>query len=142
MHVANMVGLTTPILLESIGEGTITIGNHSGVSSVVISARSRVQIGKFVKLGGNVRIYDHDYHSLNAKVRRDPARDGKECRTAPVIIGDDVFIGTNSIVLKGVTIGERSVVGAGSVVVCDVPSDEIWAGNPAKFIKATGEKCE
>jgi acetyltransferase-like isoleucine patch superfamily enzyme len=53
----------------------------------------------------------------------------------PIVIGDDVFIGANSIVLKGVNIGDRSIIGAGSVVSKNIPADEIWAGNPIKFIK-------
>ena len=52
-----------------------------------------------------------------------------------ITIEDDVLIGTRSIILKGVTIGARSIVGSGSVVTKSIPSDEIWAGNPAKFIK-------
>ena len=50
-------------------------------------------------------------------------------------IGEDVFIGAHSIILKGVTIGARSIVGAGSVVTKDIPADEVWAGNPAKCIR-------
>lgn len=50
-------------------------------------------------------------------------------------IKDNAFIGAHSIILKGVTIGEKSIIGAGSVVARDVPDGEIWAGNPAKFIK-------
>ena len=57
----------------------------------------------------------------------------KKC--APVVIEDNVFIGARCIILKGVTIGENSVVGAGSVVTKSIPANEIWAGNPAKFIR-------
>lgn len=56
-------------------------------------------------------------------------------KTKPVIIKDGAFIGTDCIILKGVTIGEKSVIGAGSVVTKSVPDGEIWAGNPAKFIR-------
>ncbi|MNL65825.1 2,3,4,5-tetrahydropyridine-2,6-dicarboxylate N-acetyltransferase [compost metagenome] len=55
----------------------------------------------------------------------------------PIIIEQDVFIGANSIILKGVTIGARSIIGAGSIVTKNVPADEIWGGNPAKFIRKT-----
>ena len=99
-------------------------------------ARRRVTIGNHVKLGGNVRIYDHDYHSLDYLDRRDGAKDQPNCRSKPIVIGDDVFIGTSAIVMKGVTIGDRAIIGAGSVVTKDVPADEIWGGNPARRLKA------
>ncbi|WP_262710533.1 acyltransferase [Dinghuibacter silviterrae] len=55
--------------------------------------------------------------------------------SAPVKIGDNVFIGMDSIILKGVTIGSNVVVAAGSVVARDIPDNQIWGGNPAKFIR-------
>lgn len=132
---SNRVGLTNPVILETWGNGEIEIGDSSGGSSVVISSRSKVSIGKHVLLGGNVRIYDHDFHSLDSDVRQTSA-DQDQVRTKPVCIGDDVLIGVNSIILKGVHIGGRAIIGAGSVVTCDVPADEIWAGNPAKRLKS------
>jgi acetyltransferase-like isoleucine patch superfamily enzyme len=131
---ANMVGLTGPVQLQSIGEGRIEIGDESGASSVVISARTLVRIGCRVKLGGNVRIYDHDYHALEADLRRG-RQDGQQVRSKPVRIGDDVFVGVNAIILKGAVIGDRAVIGAGAVVAGTVPADEIWAGNPARAVK-------
>lgn len=59
----------------------------------------------------------------------------KNINAAPIMIKDGAFIGTRSIILKGVTIGERSIVEAGSVVTKSIPHDEVWAGNPAQFIK-------
>ena len=91
-------------------------------------------MGRNVQIGGNVRIFDHDYHALDPEVRRS-GEDYWNVKTRPVVIGDDVFVGTNSIILKGVIIGDRSIVGAGSVVSCNIPADEIWAGNPARFVK-------
>lgn len=55
--------------------------------------------------------------------------------SSPIIIKNGAWIGAHSIILKGVTIGERSVVGAGSVVTKSIPDDQLWAGNPARFIK-------
>ena len=55
--------------------------------------------------------------------------------TAPICIGEDVFIGANSTILKGVTIGDRSIVASGSVVTKSIPSDQLWGGNPAKKIR-------
>ena len=59
-------------------------------------------------------------------------------KSSPVTIGDDVFIGAHSTILKGVTIGDRAIIGACSVVTKNVPDDEIWAGNPARFIRKMG----
>ena len=61
--------------------------------------------------------------------------DVKMALTAPVRIENDAFIGTRCIICKGVTIGEKSIIAAGSVVVKDVPAGEMWGGNPAKYIK-------
>lgn len=135
-HRSNRVGLTNPVLLETLGEGEIEIGRDTGGSAIVISSRTRVKIGAHVKMGGNVRIFDHDYHSLEVGIRR-TADDAKHVKTKPVVIGDDVFIGTNAIILKGITIGDAAIVAAGSVVSRDIPAREIWGGNPANFISST-----
>ena len=64
------------------------------------------------------------------------SKDDQKCKVkSPVIIEDNVFIGARSIILKGVTIGRNSIVGAGSVVTKSIPSNQIWGGNPAKFIR-------
>ncbi len=128
---SNLVGLTNPAVFQCLGNGEILIGRSTGMSSVVLSARERIRIGNHVKLGGNVRIYDHDFHALDPLARRDPRTDAGQVRSQPVTIGDDVFVGANAIILKGVTIADRAIVRAGSVVACDVPADEIWGGNPA-----------
>jgi acetyltransferase-like isoleucine patch superfamily enzyme len=131
---SNLVGLTNPAVFQCLDEGIITIGNNSGLSSPVLSSRSSITIGDDVKIGGNVRIFDHDYHSLDFE-KRQRKEDGLFVKTRPVKIGNDVFIGTNAMVLKGVTVGDRAIIGAGAVVCCDVPADEIWAGNPAVRIR-------
>ena len=110
----------------------IIIGEHCGFNGVLLYAAQRIEIGRHVKVGGGTRIFDSDFHSLNFIERRNT---DKGTKTAPVVIGDDVFIGTNCIICKGVTIGARSIIAAGSVVVKSIPSDEIWGGNPAKFIR-------
>lgn len=132
---SNLVGLTGPTILDVRHGGRIIVGSYSGCSSVVISSKTRVEIGNQVKIGGNVRIFDHDFHSLEADVRRGPD-DLRYIRTAEVVIGDDVFIGTNAIILKGSHIGPRSIVAAGSVVFgLDVPPDSLVKGNPAQILK-------
>ena len=82
-------------------------------------------------LGADVKIWDTDFHPVNYNDRmRNLAGAAR-----PVHIKEGVFVGACSIVLKGVTIGEHSVIGAGSVVTHDIPPNEVWAGNPAVFVR-------
>lgn len=133
---SNLVGINNRASFQIIG-GRIQIGKNCGFTSTVISSREFITIGDHVKIGGNVRIFDHDYHSLNYLNRRNSNLDGADVRTSPIIIEDDVFIGTNSIILKGVNVGARSIIGAGSVVsIKNIPPDSLVVGNPAKIIKS------
>lgn len=119
------------------GNGSINIGKSCGISNVSICSMEKVTIEDHVMLGAGVKIYDTDFHSLDYKIRRNIDTDNDR-RSREVLIESDAFVGAGTTILKGVTIGKRSVVGAGSVVREDVPDDEIWAGNPAVFIK----KCK
>ncbi|WP_209402387.1 acyltransferase [Pseudozobellia sp. WGM2] len=110
------------------------IGEQVGMSQSALICHQSITIGNHVKIGGGVKIYDTDFHSLDPKIRASK-EDLKHKVKAPVVIKDHAFIGAFSIILKGVTIGENSVVGAGSVVTKSIPDNQIWAGNPAKFIK-------
>ena len=87
-------------------------------------------------LGVNCVISDTDFHSISYLIRRNPVEDKYAHKSLPVVIEDDVWLGMNVTVLKGVTIGSGSVVAAGSVVVKDIPPHSLAAGNPAKVIKA------
>ena len=131
----NVVGLLNPTILCANPGGKIEIGSCSGFSSVVINSSDNVRIGSYVNVGGNVRIFDNDFHPVEWNFRRPPEQ-GNKTRSKPVLIDDDVFIGTNAIILKGSHIGARSVVAAGSVVFgLDVPPDSIVKGNPARVVK-------
>lgn len=110
------------------------IGNHLGMSNSTIYSRRRIVIGDYVLIGGGTRIYDTDFHSIDHRIRCS-TDDKKSSACAPVEIGNHVFIGAGSTILKGCSIGDRAVIGANSVVTKNVPPDEIWAGNPAVFIK-------
>lgn len=112
----------------------LTIGDNVGMSQAALICHKSITIGNNVKIGGGVCIYDTDFHSLDPVIRRS-SEDLKNRAEKPVVIGNDVFIGAKSIILKGVTIGENSVIGAGSVVTKSVPANQIWAGNPARFIR-------
>ena len=116
-------------------EGTLTIKDNVGISASAIICNHQITIGNNVVIGGNIVIYDTDFHSLDASQRNEPGQDRVNARWAPVTIGDNVFIGAHSTILKGVTIGNNAIVGACSVVSKSIPENEIWAGNPAVFIK-------
>ena len=78
---------------------------------------------------------DTDFHSLDPMQRKSPDTDRAGAGTAPIIIRENAFIGAASIILKGTVIGRNSVIGAGSVVTGNVPDGQLWAGNPARFIR-------
>lgn len=112
----------------------LTIGDNVGISQAALVCHQSITVGNNVKIGGGVKIYDTDFHSLDPVIRASHA-DLEHKVKAAVVVKDNAFIGAYSIVLKGVTIGENSVIGAGSVVAKSVPDNQIWAGNPAKFIR-------
>ena len=114
--------------------GQLKIGANVGISNSTIFCCRKIIIGDNVKIGGGCRIWDSDFHSLNSQARREKD-ERQEAVKNPITIGEDVLIGGSSIILKGVTIGRGSIIGAGSVVASSIPPFEIWAGNPAKFIK-------
>lgn len=132
---SNLVGITQPTTLQTLDNGRISIGTHTGMSGTVISSRTAIVIGSYVKIGGNVRIFDHDFHSLNHEHRRSPTRDALHTRSKPISIGNDVFIGANAVILKGTQIGDRSIIGAGCVAAgLNIPPDSRVTGNPATII--------
>jgi acetyltransferase-like isoleucine patch superfamily enzyme len=130
----NPMGFNNRCIISVDNNAELKIGNNVGISQTAIVCQTNISIGNKVKIGGGTCIYDTDFHSLDPKMRNSK-EDFKFRNTSAVTIGKNVFIGARSIVLKGVEIGENSIIGAGSVVTKSVPSNQIWAGNPAKFIK-------
>lgn len=112
---------------------SLKIGNNVGMSSTRMWVHDSVTIGDNVKIGACVLITDTDAHPLDYLARR-TSNDGT--KSAPIVIEDDVWVGAHSIILKGVTIGARSIIGAGSVVTKSIPADCVAAGNPCKVIKS------
>lgn len=121
------------IVLEN--DATIYIGNNVGISCCCIRIYDSLIIKDRVKIGGDCIILDSDAHSLNYIERRNEKTDRPNAFKKGITIEEDVLIGTRCIILKGITIGARSIIGSGSVVTRNIPPDEIWAGNPAKFIR-------
>ena len=129
----NVIGGDTRTNLVTVGKGKILIGSGTGISNSTLVAQTEIVIEENVKIGGSVKIYDTDFHSLKYSNRM--SEPDPDIKTARVVIKKGAFIGAHSIILKGVTIGEHSVIGAGSVVARNIPNGEIWAGNPVKMIR-------
>ncbi|QKD13837.1 acyltransferase [Mesorhizobium sp. NZP2077] len=109
------------------GKGKLAIGSRSFINSgVMIDAALRVSIGKNCLIGDCVVIQDSNYHEID---------EGSGVKTKAVLIGDNVWIGRNSIILPGVELGDHSVIGAGSVVTKSVPARSLVAGNPARILR-------
>lgn len=131
----NMIGRQQPCFFIVGKNGNLTIKNNVGISATAIVCWNEILIEDGVRIGGGTVIYDTDFHSLDYQERTAKPEITSTIKTAPVHIKENVFIGANSTILRGVEIGERSIVGACSVVTKSIPPDEIWAGNPAKFIR-------
>lgn len=134
----NPIG-NSPCVFVASNNGKIQIGDNVGLSSVTIYSSLSIKIEENVMIGAGVSIYDTDFHSLKF-TERNSENDLITAKKAPIVIKKNVFIGAKSIVLKGVTIGENSIIGAGSVVTRNVPANQIWAGNPARYIKNLTEE--
>jgi acetyltransferase-like isoleucine patch superfamily enzyme len=113
--------------------GRLELGDGVGLSNSTIVCMEAVSIEDEALVGGGCRIYDTDFHSLDSEERRRPGNPG--ARTAAVAVRRRAFVGGHSILLKGTVVGEGSVVGAGSVVRGVVPARQVWAGNPARFVR-------
>ena len=135
----NTLGVTRGCQIQIDENASLTVGNYCGLSDCSIWAQSGVEIGNYVTIGAGVIINDSNNHCLDYIERRaergNRNRAGLNIVRKKIKIEDDVFIGAMSYIGKGVTIGARSIIAAGSVVVSNVPPDEVWGGNPAKRIK-------
>ena len=118
----------------------LIIGKNVGMSSVAIVCSKKIVFGDNVRVGGNTVFYDTDFHSLKYNDRISIPENKDHIKVKPIYIGNNVFIGGHSLILKGSTIGQNSIIGAGSVVAGNIPTNEIWAGNPARFLKKIDEK--
>ncbi|MFF5013624.1 DapH/DapD/GlmU-related protein [Streptomyces sp. NPDC001165] len=128
------LGVARPVILRTLRQGaTIRIGPDTGLSGATVCAATGVDIGARVLVGADVLIADTDFHPVDLCPRRRAPESG--ARSDSVHIGDDVFLGARTIVLKGVTIGDGTVVGAGSVVSSPLPDHVVAAGNPCRVLR-------
>ncbi|HEY4155058.1 MAG TPA: acyltransferase [Puia sp.] len=125
-HTDNLIGINHPCIITVSNAGTeLRIGENSGFSGTAIGAFAGITIGSNVKCGANTLITDSDWHP----------EDPRSGRPSPIFIGDNVWLGVNCVVLKGVRIGDNAVIGANSVVSRDIPPNSVAAGNPCKVIR-------
>jgi acetyltransferase-like isoleucine patch superfamily enzyme len=130
---SNPLAPNHPVVLATWQQGAhLEIGANFAMTGGTICAAERIIIGNNVAVGANTTIADTDFHTLDPIQRRLESTGGD---TAATVIGDDVFVGMNCLILKGVRVGKGSVIGAGSVVAADVPPHVIAVGNPAKVIR-------
>lgn len=108
----------------------IRIGDHSFINGTRFGCHDEIAIGPYAILG-DARILDTDFHSIEIDRWSENAR----VLHSPIRIGRNVWIGGGTIILKGICIGDNSVIGMGSVVTANVPANSVAAGNPAKVVK-------
>lgn len=132
--------------------GEVSIGNNCQIGEATFICRTRIDVGDDVTMAWGITLYDHDSHSTNWEYRK---HDNEQCykdyittgnniankdwthvKSAPIRIEDKVWIGMDVLILKGVTIGEGSVVAARSVVTKSIPPYSLVAGNPARVVKS------
>lgn len=135
----------TKIVFERAG-AVVYVGDRTYIGSGIISVAESLIIGNDVMFAWGVTVTDHNSHSVIFSERSSDVANwlvGKKnwssVHCAPVRVCDKAWIGFNSVILKGVTVGEGAVIGAGSVVTKDVPPWTIVAGNPARVIREIPE---
>lgn len=130
IHIGNEVAIwsvfdRTKLLVHP--KGKLTVGNKTRINGVHISVKDEVKIGHHVRIGPYTLIMDSDFHDIYERE--------KEGKKGTVEIGNHVWIASKVTILKGVKIGEGSMIAAGSVVTKDIPSYSLAAGVPARVIK-------
>jgi len=122
-------GRMNPVEIVAWQGSRLTIGSGTFLNyGVSLSAHREVRIGRDCLIGNYVTIMDNDYHDLKYRDRPGPS--------SPILIGDRVWIGIRSVVLRGVQIGDGSVIGAGSVVTSNIPPNSLAVGVPARVIRS------
>jgi|WetSurMetagenome_2_1015567.scaffolds.fasta_scaffold01840_8 acetyltransferase-like isoleucine patch superfamily enzyme len=129
---SNLAGLYKNTTMVVCSDAELSIGNNCGFSGISIYATKSIKIGDNVKIGVNCMIWDSDFHQINAYDRANNVVQNIISRE--IRIGNNVWIAGNVIILKGTQIGDNSVIAAGSVVSGRIPKNQVWGGNPARFI--------
>ncbi len=131
----NTAGINHPVIIATHSkDAEIILENNVGMSGVSINCVSRCVFKEGVMLGANVNVWDTDFHPIDPQ-RRIHQTSIMDAKSSPIILEKNVWVGANTTILKGITIGENTVVGAMSLVNKNLPSNSVCAGNPAKKIK-------
>ena len=129
----NPAGVThRTVLAAARPNASLVVGNNVGISGAILFCHEKIEIGDDCLIGAGAAIYDTDFHSLNTLERH--ILHSSEIQTAPVILGRNVWVGAQALILKGVTVGEDAVIAARAVVTTDVPAKAIVGGVPARVI--------
>lgn len=105
-------------------DAKLVLGKNVGLSNSIIYCSKQIEIGDDTLIGGDCKIIDMDFHPINPLERVN--KNYSNVKKKPIKIGDNVFVGMNTIVLKGSRIGDNSIISAGSIVSNDIPENEIW----------------
>jgi acetyltransferase-like isoleucine patch superfamily enzyme len=131
--------LTTKVKFVTGITGKIIIGNNCDLNGTCFVSYDEIEIGNFCQFASSSIISDTDFHPVDPKSRLKQMKGESfsfdSVSKKKIKIGNNVWVGWGTVILKGVTIGENSIIAAGSVVVSDIPSNCIAAGNPAKPVK-------
>ena len=137
VHVSGSWGRPIELCTFATEAGTGFDGDRGSLSHLAgacgFSAATRVEIGNDCMLASGVYLTDADWHDVHDRTRA-PGR------SAPIVLENNVWIGDGAIVCKGVRVGENTVIGAGAVVVSDLPPNSIAAGNPARVVRPLGQE--
>ena len=133
-----MIGLSQRCIIVAKFGGKIVIKEGVAMSGCTIYSMDSITIGRNTDIGSGCKIIDNDFHPLPYS-QRYPKEQLDKLRKRPIVIGEGCFLGANSIILKGTTLGKNVIVGAGSVVCGSFPDNVIIAGNPAKIVKENRE---
>lgn len=151
IRIGNNVAIDGNVASQNNCTGVIEIGDYSYIgANTRVWAYKRISIGKHVAISHNCNVFDSNSHAVDYLERQNAHIEffhtnkyvEKNVSCKDVVIEDNVWIGANSCIMKGVHIGARSIIGAGSVVVHSIPADCVAAGNPAKVIKKLNDKEE
>jgi acetyltransferase-like isoleucine patch superfamily enzyme len=127
----NFAGINRRCSIRVKDNSTLKIGDNCGFSGTIINVKKAVKIGDNVQFGVNVNIWDNDFHSIDYLKRRKNIG----IISDDIVISNDVWVGANTTILKGVSIGKCSIIASNSLVNKSIGDYELWGGIPAQKLK-------